>query len=259
MGRGAITEQIDVASLLFTLFWVFFVALIAYLHREGKREGYPLVNAAHEPVSNGLFGMPAVKSYNLADGTSLPAPHDRDAAKPVLSVVQSHSNGNFPIAPASNAAYLGIGPGAYASRRDVPDVTYEGHNRLVPMRLAKHFVIAPGDADLRGMTVVGDDGVIAGTVTDIWVDLSETVVRYLEVALAKAGGTALHVMVPINMADINASSSTIAVDAILGAQFVNVPRIKSADRITLLEEELIMAYFGGGYLYATPSRQEPLL
>ena len=32
-----------------------------------------------------------------------------------------------------------------------------------------------------------------------------------------------------------------------------------ADRITLLEEEKVMAYYGGGTLYAEASRKEPLL
>jgi photosynthetic reaction center H subunit len=29
--------------------------------------------------------------------------------------------------------------------------------------------------------------------------------------------------------------------------------------VTLLEEDKIMGYFGGGYLYATPERQEPFI
>jgi photosynthetic reaction center H subunit len=259
MGRGAITEQMDVASLLFTLFMLFFVGLIVYLHRESKREGYPLVNGGHEPVTTGLFGMPAAKSYHLADGTSMSAPHNRDATAPTIPAAQLHTNAGYPIVPFSTAAYLGIGPGAYTSRRDIPDVTYEGKNRIVPMRVATQFAIAPGDPDLRGMKVRGDDDVTAGTVTDIWVDLSETTIRYIEVALAKADGTEPHIMVPIAMTDIDKASATITVDALLGKQFVNVPRLKSADSITLYEEERVMAYFGGGYLYATPSRQEPLL
>ncbi len=259
MGRGAITEQMDVASLVFTLFMLFFVGLIVYLHRESKREGYPLVNSRHEPVGGGLFGMPAPKSYHLADGTTMVAPHDRDTSSPAIPASQLHTNAGFPIVPFSSAAYLGIGPGAYTERRDIPDVTWEGKNRIVPMRTVKHFSIAPGDADLRGMTVLGDDGVVAGTVKDIWVDLSETTIRYLEVALANANGAESHVLVPLPMVDIDANSRTITVDALLGAQFIDVPRLKADDSVTLLEEERIMAYFGGGYLYATPSRQEPLL
>jgi photosynthetic reaction center H subunit len=259
MGRGAITEQLDVAQLLFILFMLFFVGLIAYLHRESKREGYPLVDSRHEPVGAGLFGMPQPKSYHLADGTTMVAPHERDTPTPTIPASQLHINAAYPIVPFSSTAFLGIGPGAYTQRRDIPDVTWEGKPRLVPMRSVKHFTIAPGDADLRGMTVVGYDGVTAGKVTDIWVDLSETTIRYLEVALSNAAGTEPNVMVPLPMADIDKSTGTISVDALLGAQFVDAPRLKSADTITLLDEERIMGYFGGGYLYATPSRQEPLI
>jgi photosynthetic reaction center H subunit len=259
MGRGAITEQMDVASLLFTLFMLFFVGLIVYLHRESKREGYPLVNSAHDPVTNGLFGMPGVKTYRLSDGTSMSAPHERDTPRPAIPAAQLHQNAGFPIVPFSSGAFLGIGPGAYTERRDVPDVTFEGKNRIVPMRKLAHFSIASQDRNLVGMAVHGADGVKAGTVKDVWIDLSETTIRYLDVALSNGGGTTSNVLVPMPMVDINKSANTLDVDAITAAQFVNVPRIKADDRITLLEEERVMAYFGGGYLYATPSRQEPLL
>jgi photosynthetic reaction center H subunit len=38
-----------------------------------------------------------------------------------------------------------------------------------------------------------------------------------------------------------------------------VPTTKHPEQITLLEEEKVMAYYGGGTLYATPDRQEPIL
>jgi photosynthetic reaction center H subunit len=41
------------------------------------------------------------------------------------------------------------------------------------------------------------------------------------------------------------------------ANFADVPGIAKPDQITLLEEEKIMAYYGGGTLYADPSRNEP--
>ena len=47
--------------------------------------------------------------------------------------------------------------------------------------------------------------------------------------------------------------------AILGSQFAAVPGTRQADIVTLLEEDKIMGYFGGGTLYAEPSRAEPLL
>jgi photosynthetic reaction center H subunit len=49
------------------------------------------------------------------------------------------------------------------------------------------------------------------------------------------------------------------VHAILAEQFANVPKTRNPDQVTLLEEEKIMAYYGGGLLYATPDRMEPLL
>jgi photosynthetic reaction center H subunit len=43
---GAITSYIDIAQVVLYLFWIFFFGLIIYLHREGKREGYPLLPCA---------------------------------------------------------------------------------------------------------------------------------------------------------------------------------------------------------------------
>ena len=42
-------------------------------------------------------------------------------------------------------------------------------------------------------------------------------------------------------------------------QFADVPGLRNADQITMLEEEKISAYYGAGTLYATPERQEPLV
>ena len=50
--------SIDLAEILFTLFWVFFIALVLYLHRESKREGYPLESDRGGDVV--VQGFPAV-------------------------------------------------------------------------------------------------------------------------------------------------------------------------------------------------------
>jgi photosynthetic reaction center H subunit len=49
------------------------------------------------------------------------------------------------------------------------------------------------------------------------------------------------------------------VESILGAQFATVPGTKSTSQITALEEDQITAYYGGGTLFATAARQEPLI
>jgi photosynthetic reaction center H subunit len=38
-----------------------------------------------------------------------------------------------------------------------------------------------------------------------------------------------------------------------------VPKIARPDQVTLYEEERVVAYYGGGFLYAVPSRSEPIL
>ena len=42
METGAITEYMDVAQLALYAFWIGFFFLVRHLHREGKREGWPL-------------------------------------------------------------------------------------------------------------------------------------------------------------------------------------------------------------------------
>ncbi len=106
------------------------------------------------------------------------------------------------------------------------------------------------------MTVKGADKRTAGTVTDVWVDRSEFMIRYLEVALT---GSGKHILVPMNFTRIDGEARIVSVVAILAQQFTDVPALKSSEQVTRLEEEKICAYFAGGYLYATPERAEPLI
>ena len=48
----------------------------------------------------------------------------------------------------------------------------------------------------------------------------------------------------------------VEIDAITAAQFDAVPALETAGIITRYEEDRIQAYFGGGYMYATPERSE---
>ena len=75
----------------------------------------------------------------------------------------------------------GVGPGAWAERADVPDLTVENHTKIVPLRVAPAYAPAKDGPDPRGYTVFGLDRGLAGTVTDLWIDRSECVLRYLEV------------------------------------------------------------------------------
>ena len=257
MGTGAITSYIDVAQIALYAFWIFFAGLIYYLHREDKREGYPL----ESDRSGGRIkvqGWPSVtepKAYHLRDGRVVMAPNFRGSNQP-LGGTPSVGHLGAPLEPNGDPMLAAIGPGSYSDRADIADTTAEGELRIVPLRAAPSFEVAHRDPDPRGLPVIGADGAVAGTVRDLWVDRAEVLFRYLEVEVPAQGGSR-RVLLPVNFSRIGDRS--VKVRSILASQFAQVPGTRSPDAVTLLEEDKIMGYYGGGTLYATPDRQEPLL
>jgi photosynthetic reaction center H subunit len=79
-------------------------------------------------------------------------------------------------------------------------------------------------------------------------------IRYLQVDTG-----ARQVLMPMTVASVSRYRQTVTTTAITAAQFADAPAIEGTGVITLYEEERVQAYFGGGYLYATPARAEPLL
>lgn len=250
MGTGAITQYVDVAQLVLYVFWAFFAGLIYYLVREGHREGYPMDSGRENGPKIIGWPVPEPKSYKLDDGREFLAP-DYNRADGSYSAQPAHRFNGAPLEPVGDPLLAGVGPGAWAARADIPDM-HEGHAKIVPLRVAADHGVSPRDTDPRGLPVLGADGEVAGTVTDLWIDQCEMMFRYLEVQVP-AGH---RVLLPIAFARIR--KNEVAVQALLGAQFGNVPRTRSDAQITLLEEEKISAYYGAGTLYATPDRQEPL-
>lgn len=257
METGALTDHLDVAQLTLYIFWLFFAALIFYLQRETRREGYPLIREDTGKEKNSKLWMPAPKSFRTLGGRTVLAPDPARADNRPLKARQQIGGSGSPYVPTGNPLTDCIGPSSYAERPDIPDLTFERHNRIVPMRIATGFTIADGDPDPRGMTVLGADGKTVGKVAEVWVDRSELLIRYLEIEIP--GATPRRAMLPMTFASIDKVGKKIRVGALLAAQFAGVPALKSADQITFLEEEKVTAYYGGGLLYATPDRQEPLL
>lgn len=256
---GEITGYIDVAQLTLYVFWAFFFALIFWLRREDRREGYPLESDPSGKVKDrGFLLMPKAKTYHLRDGSTVTTPNYKRDERPVAA----RRVGNWPgapLVPTGNPLVDGVGPAAWAERADKPDTTWDGEPKIVPSRADPHYVVASGDPDPRGLTVFGADRRAAGTVTDIWVDRAEHVVRYLEVDGGPGVGSLL---VPMNLAKVvgtQLKGRSVKVKALLAAQFSDAPRTKSPETVTFLEEDRICAYFTGGQLYATPKRTEPLL
>jgi photosynthetic reaction center H subunit len=248
-------SYIDLAQIVLYCFWIFFAGLVVYLLRENKREGYPLISPDRRNsrvVVRGWPDLPEPKTFKLRSGAEVTVPR-REVAWELKAVPAAPAPGS-PLDPTGNPMLDGIGPAAYALRADVPDTTREGDPKIVPLRVAADHHLDDRDPDPRGLLVIGADGEVGGTVCDAWVDRSEALIRYLEVEL---DGESRRVLLPINFTIIDRRA--VRVRAILGHQFKDVPVLRHPDQVTLLEEDRICGYYGGGTLYATPARLEPLL
>lgn len=253
-----LTPGIDVALLTFWAFVLFFVGLVFYLRREDRREGYPLEDELTGRVDTpgGPLSTASPKTFRLPFGHGFVSTPTRGREPVDIAARRTDRFAGAPYAPTGNPLIDGVGPAAWADRAKRPDIDMDGHPRIVPLGDAVEFFIASRDPDPRGFAVVGADGGVAGTVTDVWVDRADRLIRYLEVALD--GGTG-SVLAPMMMSKVDRRGRRIVVDAITAAQFADAPRAGTDGTITLYEEERVQGYFGGGYLYATPARQEPYL
>jgi photosynthetic reaction center H subunit len=255
MLTGAITNYIDVAQVVLYIFWVFFAGLIYYLQKESRREGFPLQNDGSDTPRSVLSSfMPRAKTYMLPGGGTATAPNVKRESQNIKAVRMGPWHGSAHV-PTGNPMLDAVGPASYAQRSDTPDRMTSGAPRIVPLRADGSYHVEERDPNPIGMDVVGADGIKAGTVTDVWVDRAEALIRYLEVSVG-----ARKVLLPINFADsINPTKRMVKVSAILAKHFADVPGTKNPDQVTLLEEDKIVGYYGGGLLYATPQRAEPLV
>lgn len=245
--------NIDLVEILFSLFWLFFIGLVLYLHRESKREGYPLVSDRSDSITvQGFPAIPAPKTFHLPDGRTVQAPRDEGPDTDFRGEPAGGHPG-APIDPSGDPLTARVGPGSWSKRPDIPEPTLEGAPRIVPLRVATSHHVDENDIDPRGMPVVGADGKSVGEVSDVWIDLAEPQIYYLEVASTDGSK-----MVPFGFADIDKQNAQIKVNALYSHQFENVPKLASPDQITMLEEDKIVGYFGGGLLFADEKRGEPL-
>ncbi|MEO1045542.1 MAG: photosynthetic reaction center subunit H [Pseudomonadota bacterium] len=243
----------DVAFVALIAFFGFFFGLVMYLRREDRREGYPL---EHELTGRSdTMGGPLLhdkpKTFKM--------PFDRpDMTTPTIGkervdipAKRTFASIGAPYAPTGNPLEDGLGPAAWADRSDHPDLDGEGRPRIVPIDTVPHISVHPRDPDPRGMKVIGADGEIAGTISDIWVDRAEHQIRYLEIDTGKK-----KVLAPMAMSLVKGRWGEVIIDAINADQFDAAPTPKKPGEITFYEEERVVAYFGGGYLYANEERQE---
>lgn len=252
-----VLANIDLVELLLILFVGFFIGLVLYLQRESRREGYPLEEdtTGRLETIEGAMWWPSPKTFVLPGGgvVAKPDPADRDR-RPVAARRLAVWPG-APLIPSGNPLTDGVGAASFAERAKTPDIDLHGHVRIAPLRTLPSFAIAKQDADPRGMTILGVDGRAAGIVRDVWIDRMESLIRYLEVDLD--GGRV--VLAPFAMCTVHGEKRLIKTDSITAEQFKDAPTLERPDQITRYEEERVIGYFGGGYLYATPDRAEPLI
>lgn len=247
----------DLASAAIWAFWIFFAGLIYYLQTENMREGFPLVDDDGKPAPNqGPFPVPSDKTFILPHGRGqLTVPSGQRPDRTDIALARTSASNGAPYVPTGDPMADGVGPAAWANRRDVPELDAHGHPKIRPLSQLPDFKVSAG-RDPRGKAVVAGDGEVVGRIVDLWVDVPEQLVRYLTVDL-NPEGSGQHRLIPINLCRIQ--SDRVTVKSLYAHNFPGIPRTRSADQVTLLEEDKITAYFAGGTLYATPERLEPLL
>lgn len=250
---NAFVGNLDLASLSLWLFWVFFALLIYYIQRENMREGYPLEDDDGKTSANqGLFPVPEDKTFILPHGRGeLTVPSGQKPERANIALEQTSKANGYPFEPIGDPMKDGVGPASWCERRDDPERDSKGHPKIVPLSHATAFHVNAGRNPV-GMPVVSGDKQIVGTVTDVWIDEPEQLARYFEYELTDGGGKRL---VPVTM--MRMWGGKVMVQSIYAHQFADVPRHASSTQVTLLEEDKICGYYGGGYLYASQSRQEP--
>jgi photosynthetic reaction center H subunit len=244
MPIGAITSDLDVAEVVLSAFFLFFLGLVYHLRQEDKREGYPAVDDVTGKRLLGFPVPPSPKTFRLLDGGKATTPRI-DPPQPIAAR-PLHPFPGAPITPTGDPLRDGVGPAAYAQRRDEPLIFGEGKIQMLPMRALQGWHVFEGATDPRGMSVISADGVNVGTVRDLWIDRSVKILRYLELELAASGGPAL---VPIYYTNIKADRRRILVKALRAAQFEQTPGLREPDSITAREEDRLNAYYAGAAFY----------
>lgn len=248
---GTITGYFDVAQAALYLFWLFFAGLIIYLQRENMREGYPLENDDGTRAGNdGPYPLPSPKTFRRPHGQSdVTFPNDLPVDNRPMAMEQMPMSAGSPFNPTGDPMVDGIGPAAWAMREDVPEYDGHGHAKIKPMRLLEDFSIVSW-RDCRGLPVQAHDKEVVGRISDVWVDIPEQLVRYLEIELNDGSAR----LAPVQL--VKVKSDRVAVHALYGKHFPGIPTARSDAEITKLEEEKICAYWCGGKLYADPARLE---
>ena len=202
-----------------------------------------------------MWPLPEDKTFKLPHGRGeVTVPSGQTPERADIALKRAGPGNGYPLEPTGDPMIDGVGPASWAPRRDVPELDGHGHPKIVSMSGAEGFSVAAG-RDPRGLPVVAGDGEIVGKIVDMWIDEPEQLVRYLELELDSKWGSGTRLL-PMTFAKIK--SNRVDVHALYGKHFATIPTIASPRQVTLLEEDKVSGYYGGGKLYAG-DRQEPRL
>jgi photosynthetic reaction center H subunit len=238
----------DLASLAIWAFWLFFAFLVYYLQTENMREGYPLETEDGKPAASpGLFALPKAKTFALPNGkgsVTVPSAANEDShRRHDLALARTAGSDGFPHMPTGNPMLDGVGPASWVPRQDAPELDAHGHAKIQPMSQVSDFVISAG-RDPRGLPVQAGDLEVVGRISDLWVDVPEQLVRYLEIEL-NSGSRRL-----VPMAMVKIWADRVRVNALVSDQFEGIPACNGLTSVTKLEEDKISGYVAGGWMYA---------
>ncbi len=271
-----VTQHIDFALIALYAFWLFFFALLFYLRREDRREGYPLESEVTGQLrQDTAIWMPKPKIWSLPEGGTAQAP--TAVNEPPLNAKRMSKLDGIPYEPTGDPLTGAFGPAAYALRKDEPDITGYGHKKIVPLRAVPEFDVIKGDTDPRGFPVVAGDGKKIGELSELWIDTSESVIRYYEVTLDAVSSSGegdvtvpRRVLIPFAMATVRtpgivssvisgltgeSTGRQVTVRAVRADQMADAPTTRSSDTVTKLEEDKISAFYAGAEFFnhrATP-------
>ena len=221
MPPASFTSTFDVAELAFYVFVLFFLALVFYLRREDKREGYPLEFGPLRPRRPGdRAGLPVparaeevhpAARAGGAGGTARARPFRHPRAR-------ADNWPGAPLVPArrSDAGRRRIRLLRRALRRAGRHLRPARARRSCRCGRRRATTSPNDDPDPRGMEVVAPTAIVAGTVADVWIDRSETFVHFLEVDVAPfLGAQRPRALVPIRLARIDAKRRRVTLKSVL--------------------------------------------
>ena len=115
------------------------------------REGYPLEDEKGEPNAfPSLFPLPRRRRpfccRNGRGTVTVPGPSNE---RTDLALRRTADQDGFPMEPTGDPMKDGVGPAAWAQRRDVPELDGHGHPKIVPLSAANGFHVSAG-RDPRG-------------------------------------------------------------------------------------------------------------